>query len=82
LDRKEAIIVLKEIFDACMELDESWVALIPPTAGNVEAKGYQIHIRTKINGFDKKCVEATLQKYDLMYKEITNTAIIYRPIRT
>ncbi len=82
MDRKEAVQVLKEIYEACETIDESWVALMPPDADGVIAEGYQLHIKTKINELDKNCIESILRKYGLELREVSDTAIIYRPIRS
>jgi len=81
LDRKEAVMILREIYETCENLDETWVALMPPNADDIISDGYQLHIRTpKMQDFDRKCVEDILHKHGLKLKEITDTAIIYRPI--
>jgi hypothetical protein len=81
LDRKEAVTVLREIYESCESIDETWVAIMSPDSDEVISKGYQLHIRTsKMQDLDKKCVENILHKHGLKLKEITDTAIIYRPI--
>ena len=81
MEREEAILLLKELFEKCTFLDGQYLALMPPGYDIALSKGYQIKIKTPLDEETRNCMQDVLMKYHLSIK-ITEPDgfIIYRPI--
>jgi hypothetical protein len=80
LKRDEAILVLKELFEKCTNLDGHYLELMPPNASTMLSGGYQIQIKTILDEETRTCMQDILMKYQLTIKvEEENSFIIYRP---
>jgi hypothetical protein len=83
LKREEAILVLKELFDKCTNLDGHYLELLPPNASTTLSGGYQIEIRTTMDEETRTCMQDILMKNRLTIKITQPDAfIIYRPKAT
>jgi hypothetical protein len=54
LKREEAILILKELFEKCTDMDGRYMSLVPPTSVEPIAHGYQIHIRAGLDILTEK----------------------------
>jgi len=80
LKREEAILVLKELFDKCTNLDGHYLEVIPPNASKDISMGYQIQIKAILDEETRTCMQDVLMKYQLTIKiEEENSFIIYSP---
>jgi hypothetical protein len=79
LDRTEAVNVLKQILESCRAVDGQNLLLLPPSAANLQTNGYQIHLKMKLVGIERKCIQKILEEHQLIIKEIEDTTIIYKP---
>ena len=80
MKREEAILVLKELFEKCTNLDGHYLELIPPNAASLLSGGYQIQIKAILDEETRTCMQDVLMKYQLTIKvEEANSFIIYRP---
>ena len=78
MDRAEAMTVLKEIL-ASTDCDSSFVALMPPNSYNLLSKGYQIHIKTRLDTLQNELLESILRRHGLSLRKDKEILIIYRP---
>jgi hypothetical protein len=80
LKREEAILVLKELFEKCTNLDGHYLELLPPNASSRMSGGYQIQIKANLDEETRTCMQDVLMKNHLTIK-ITDpdSFIIYRP---
>ncbi len=80
MNRKEAVIVLKEIFDKCKYLNGTYMALIPPNASSLLSQGYQVYIKASFDAETQKIIQKILEKYNcILLLEKEDVAIIYEP---
>jgi hypothetical protein len=80
LKREEAILVLKELFDKCTNLDGHYLEVIPPNASKDISMGYQIQIKATLDEETRTCMQDVLMKYQLTIKiEEEDSFIIYSP---
>jgi hypothetical protein len=80
LKRDEAILVLKDLFDKCTNLDGHYLEVLPPNASKDVSLGYQIQIKATLDEETRTCMQDVLMKYQLTIKvEEANGFIIYRP---
>jgi hypothetical protein len=80
LKREEAILVLKELFEKCTNLDGHYLEVIPPNASKNMSMGYQIQIKATLDEETRTCMQDVLMKYQLTIKvEEKDSFIIYRP---
>ncbi len=84
MNREEAVLVLKELFDKCTFYDGNWLALMPPNSADLLSHGYQVHIRLPLDSNMKACMHEVLKKYrlDMKCKEDRDVTIIYKPKRS
>jgi hypothetical protein len=82
LKREEAILVLKELFEKCTNLDGHYLEIIPPNAANRLSGGYQIQIKANLDEETRTCMQDILMKNHLTIKiEEADSFIIYRPYK-
>ena len=83
LNRDEAVLVLKEIFEECTLFDGNYIALMPPNAAGLLSKGYQVHLKVPIDKETQGCMQQVAKKYNCAVSMINrngdDVAIIYRP---
>jgi len=80
LKREEAILVLKELFEKCTNLDGHYLELLPPNASGKMSGGYQIEIKATLDEETRTCMQDILIKYQLTIKiQDEDSFIIYRP---
>jgi hypothetical protein len=83
LKREEAILVLKDLFEKCTNLDGHYLELMPPNASTMLSGGYQIQIKATLDEETRTCMQDVLMKNQLTIKITEKDAfIIYRPIVT
>ncbi len=78
MHRREAVVILLEILDACPRIDGDTIALISSSSLGAVAKGYQIHITTTVNDETSRCLNAILEKHKLEYFERGGRLMIFR----
>ncbi len=81
MERQEAIEILKAILDKCPRLDGNPICLIP-SATDVLAEGYQIHIASPICDEAREYLRELLAKYGVEYREANERLMIYKPSKT
>jgi hypothetical protein len=80
LKREEAILVLKELFEKCTNLDGHYLELLPPNASTILSGGYQIQIKATLDEETRTCMQDILMKNHLTIKvEKEDSFTIYRP---
>lgn len=80
MKREEAILVLKDLFDKCTNLDGHYLEVIPPSASKDMSLGYQIQIKATLDEETRTCMQDVLMKYQLTIKvEEEDSFIIYSP---
>jgi hypothetical protein len=86
LNRKEAVLLLKEIFEQCTLFDGQYLSLMPPNAAGLLSEGYQIHLKVPIDQKTQDCMKQVSEKYSCCLSFINrngeDVAIIYRPKKT
>jgi hypothetical protein len=85
VNRNEAVLVLKEMFEECTLVHGHYLALMPPNAAGLLSHGYQIHLKIPIDEKTRECMERVAKKYDCalstLNKNGEDIAIIYRPVK-
>ena len=80
MKREEAILVLRDLFEKCTNLDGHYLEVIPPNASKDISLGYQIQIKAALDEETRTCMQDVLMKYQLTIKvEQEDSFIIYRP---
>jgi hypothetical protein len=83
LNRKQAVVLLKEIFERCTLFDGNYLALMPPDSEGLLSQGYQVHLKVPIDKETQACMEQIAEKYSCCLHFINRSgedlAIIYRP---
>lgn len=79
MNRKQAVTVIKDIFDTCYSMEGKSLKLLPPKADNTLSKTCQIHIQANDDPFLKSCVERIASEYNLAVKQEDGFLIIYKP---
>jgi hypothetical protein len=83
LNREEAVLVLREIFEKCTLFDGQYIALMPPNAAGLLSQGYQVHLKVPIDKQTQDCMLQISGKYNCCLSFINRSgddvAIIYRP---
>jgi hypothetical protein len=80
LKREEAILVLKDLFEKCTNLDGHYLELIPPNASTMLSSGYQIQIKATLDEETRTCMQDVLMKNHLTIKVTdSDSFIIYKP---
>ncbi len=57
MKREEAILVLKELFEKCTNLDGHYLELMPPNASTMLSGGYQIQIKATLDEETRDCMQ-------------------------
>ena len=82
LKREEAILVLKELFEKCTNLDGHYLELLPPEASKKMSGGYKIQIKATLDEVTRNCMQDVLMKNHLTIKiEEEDSFTIYRPYK-
>jgi len=81
MKRDEAINVLKEISEACTNLETYQVMIMPPNANGVLSTGNQIHVKVNLDQESMMCIKPFLAKRGLAVKQEKNLLIIYKPMQ-
>jgi hypothetical protein len=76
LKREEAILVLKELFEKCTDMDGRYMSLVPPTSVLPIAHGYQIHIKTGLDIITEKCMQDVIDSHNLAMQAFKNEELI------
>ena len=79
MDRRQAIEVLKDVFDNCIGLEANTITLMPSQARGILAKGFQIHITAEISQDARYCLLELAKKYGLKVHEGQGRLMIYTP---
>ena len=80
MKREEAILVLKELFEKCTNLDGHYLEIIPPNSYTQMSGEYQIQIKATLDEETRTCMQDILMKYQLTIKiQEEDSFIIYRP---
>ncbi len=78
MKREEAILVLKELFEKCTNLDGHYLELLPPNASSKMSGGYQIEIKATLDEETRTCMQDILMKNHLTIKiQEADSFIIY-----
>ncbi len=76
MERKEAIVYLKEIASSSKSMSPNQIFL--EESPSKKSKGFRIHIKGQIENVDKTMVRAAAAKHNLSVDEGKNELIIYR----
>ena len=85
LNREDAILVLREIFDKCTLFDGTYLSLVPPNAASFLSQGYQVHIKIGLDDETRSCMQDILdhilEKHGLALneEEKKESVIIFKP---
>ena len=80
MKREEAILVLRELFEKCTNLDGHYLELMPPNASTTLSGGYKLEIKATLDEETRTCMQDILMKYQLTIKiQEEDSFIIYRP---
>ncbi len=83
MHRNEAVDLLKEILENCINITQYGIAIMPPNSNDVMSKNFQIHVFGNVNKLDTSCLESIMKKSCLQLKLIQekNLLVIYRPMK-
>ena len=83
MNRNEAVDLLKEILDKCINITQYGIAIMPPNSDDVLSKYFQIHVFGNINKLDTSCLKSIMEKSCLQLKLLQekNLLVIYRPMK-
>jgi hypothetical protein len=76
LNRAEAILIVKELFDKCTYMDGRYLSLVPPTSVAPIAHGYQIHIKTALDEQTEKCMQDVIDSHNLAMQAFKNEDLV------
>jgi hypothetical protein len=79
MDRKQAVAVIKQIFEHCSEIEGKSIKLMPPKEGNGLSNTFQIHIQINNDEFLKRCIETIAKEHNLATKEKNGLIVVYKP---
>lgn len=79
MKRDEAVTFLKEITTTCTDMSPDSVTLFPSQVNDPISTGYQVHIKTVLDGETKQQIQSIVEKYRLAFKEENGKVVIYRP---
>jgi hypothetical protein len=83
LNRKEAVLVLREIFEKCTLFDGTYLALMPPNSACLLSHGYQVHLKVPIDKQTQECMKQVAEKYNCAVSTINRNGeevvVIFRP---
>lgn len=82
LNRKQAVALIKEIFDACRAVEGKSIKLLPPKENDSLSHTFQVYIETKNDPLIVGCVENIVGKHKLAVKITDGWMIIYKPYTT
>lgn len=76
MNREEAILVVKELFDKCTYMDGRYLSLVPPTSVEPTAHGYQIHIKTALDELTESCMQEVIDQHNLNMQAFKNEELV------
>jgi hypothetical protein len=82
MNRKEAITVIKEIFEECHLIEGKSLKLLPPKENNTLSNTFQVHVQnlhTNDNQILQLCIESIEKEHRLAVKDEDGWLIIYKP---
>ena len=79
MKRDEAISFLKEITTVCSAMTPDAVTLCISEINDLNAVGYQVHIKTVLDSKTRQQIEGIAKKHCLVLKEEHDEVVIYRP---
>ncbi len=79
MKRHEAITCLKEINATCRNMSADAVSLVNSKPNDDLSMGYQVHIKTVLDGETKLQIQSIAEKHSLAIKEENGKVVIYRP---
>ncbi len=82
MQREEAVVAIKEIFDRCPHIEGKSLKLMAPDAVSVLSKGCQIHIETMKNETLGNCLATLSYRLNLAVHNEGNFLIIYKPMKS
>ena len=79
MNRQQAVILIKEIFDKCQLIEGKSIKLLPPKGNNSLPNTYQVHIETRDDSYLISCIERIAKEHKLAVKELNGSCIAYEP---
>ncbi len=79
MNRKEAVGVIKQLFEKCNNIEGKSIKLMAPDANNVLSRGCQIHVTTNHDESLESCVRKIVQKNCLGVHIEGTVLIVYKP---
>jgi hypothetical protein len=79
VERSQALNVLKDITQGCVDIDENTVLLIDTAMQSQEPKGFIVCIKDAFVSMHINSLKPILEKYGLLMKQEVNSILIYKP---
>lgn len=76
MNRQEAILVVKELFDKCTYMDGRYLSLVPPSGVKPIAHGYQIHIKATFDSETERCMREVIDRHNLEVQAFENEELV------
>lgn len=81
MERNEAVEIIEELVEGCVEIDGQYLALMPPNPLSKLSVGYQVHVKANLSGSERKCFEDLLNEHNLVWHETDGETVIYKRAR-
>ena len=79
MNRAQAVLVIKQIFEQCRLTEGKSIKLMPPKECNALSNTFQIHMQTRDDPFIISCLNRIAEEHNLEVKVKKDSAIIYKP---
>ncbi len=79
MDRKQAVYVLKQLFEQCDWIEGKSIKLMPPKENNALSSTFQIYIETNGDDVVPSCIRDIAKENGLNFKEKDRCVIVYKP---
>jgi hypothetical protein len=78
LNREDAIKLFKEIIAEC-KINIASVSLVYSRKDDALSDGFQLHIKSTLNEYERELIQRIMDKHQLAWKQIDDAVVIYKP---
>ncbi len=79
MDRKQAVTVIKQLFEQCNFIEGKSIKLMSPKANNNLSNTFQIHIQIGNGSLANSCVKTIADKHKLSVAQKNGSLVLYKP---
>jgi hypothetical protein len=79
MNREQAVLVIKQIFEHCRYMEGKSLELIPPKGNDALSDTFQIHIQTFDNETLVSCIQNVATEHNVAVKVRKGSCTVYKP---